>query len=353
MNIDNEEWLIKDGVLLEYRGNAKEVVIPNGVVSIGDDVFLNQGIEKVTLPEGLKIINSRAFENNKLSEIKLPRSLESIGRRAFTNNYINNLVIPRNVTMISNQAFIGNNRPKIEILSKNIKFGNDMPLGEIKELKIKAASNIGDFDGLFDFSVVTVDCADATEEQVNNAIKNFKIYNLTLENLNFSYNINEGLMHYYDMPIYIKHGECELKIVSNTLVQFDGTTEYLKIPEGVNRIGLEVLKNKGIKWIDLPSTLHNLGDFVLADNQIETLNIPEMLTFDMSYFARNPLKRVKALSKYHITLDSWKHSVKNIKDLYFKATCEVKRNNYDKEYDFGGGHLHIDCAGVDYKKIVD
>ena len=75
------------GVLIEYHGNDKKVVIPEGVKKISFGAFINNDkIEKVVFPEGLELIDECAFYGcSSLKDIVLPESLESIGRLAFGN----------------------------------------------------------------------------------------------------------------------------------------------------------------------------------------------------------------------------------------------------------------------------
>lgn len=57
-----EEFEIEDGELKRYLGCEKQVTIPKGVWSIGEDAFENcTFLKKVILPEGLEIIKRRAF----------------------------------------------------------------------------------------------------------------------------------------------------------------------------------------------------------------------------------------------------------------------------------------------------
>lgn len=37
--MENKDFIIEDGVLTQYTGNQKDVVIPNGVISIGANAF--------------------------------------------------------------------------------------------------------------------------------------------------------------------------------------------------------------------------------------------------------------------------------------------------------------------------
>ena len=58
----NSDFKIEDGVLIHYNGSDDEVVIPDGVTSIG----------------------ARAFEYcSNLTSITIPASVTSIGREAF------------------------------------------------------------------------------------------------------------------------------------------------------------------------------------------------------------------------------------------------------------------------------
>ena len=36
---NTNDFLIENGILTEYRGNKKDVVIPDGVTSIGEEAF--------------------------------------------------------------------------------------------------------------------------------------------------------------------------------------------------------------------------------------------------------------------------------------------------------------------------
>ena len=68
-----------------YSSRFSEVVIEEGVVSIGQQAFNNcSSIQSLTLPSTLKTISEKAFENcSGLLELTLPATIESIGNKAF------------------------------------------------------------------------------------------------------------------------------------------------------------------------------------------------------------------------------------------------------------------------------
>ncbi len=87
-NYQPDEFVITNGVLVQYNGNDSIVIIPNGVTEIGYGVFADKSMKSVILPEGLKIIGENAFLFcNNLTEITIPASVERIGPAAFLACY--------------------------------------------------------------------------------------------------------------------------------------------------------------------------------------------------------------------------------------------------------------------------
>ena len=57
-----DPFRIENGVLIQYTGKEEIVTVPDGVTSIGRNVFMSQlQIKKVILPEGLTTIGEGAF----------------------------------------------------------------------------------------------------------------------------------------------------------------------------------------------------------------------------------------------------------------------------------------------------
>ena len=94
-----------------YRHDElRSVVIPQGVVRIGNNAFANCSyIVSVELPDALQEIGGLAFMNcGRLEAIEIPRGVTKIGGHAFDNCWsLTEVVIPDNVTEIGNNAFAG------------------------------------------------------------------------------------------------------------------------------------------------------------------------------------------------------------------------------------------------------
>jgi hypothetical protein len=105
-----------EGVLVDYKGSKKDIVIPdetNGlpITAIADGVFRKKGLTSVTLPKGLVKIGKEAFAFNELTTLTIPKDVKFIGENAFASNALTNLTFPKNGaigTQISEGAFSSN-----------------------------------------------------------------------------------------------------------------------------------------------------------------------------------------------------------------------------------------------------
>ena len=103
------EFVIKNKVLIHYGGEDKDVVIPDGVTTIGKYAFTGQGITSVILPDSVKVIEERAFyECVRLSKVVMSKCAKFIGPRAFGYcRALKDIAIPDRIMEIGPDAFIG------------------------------------------------------------------------------------------------------------------------------------------------------------------------------------------------------------------------------------------------------
>ena len=101
---------INNGVLVKYTGKDKDVVIPDGVTSIGNEAFWGCGsLTSITLPDSVTSIDDWAFRCcSSLQSFSIPDGVTSIGNKAFEYcRDLQSVTIPDSVTSIGDSAFSG------------------------------------------------------------------------------------------------------------------------------------------------------------------------------------------------------------------------------------------------------
>ena len=81
---DLADFEIKNGVLIKYKGNSTNVVVPSCVTSIGESAFLYSKISEVTISDSVTTIGQNSFFGcYKLWKITIGSGVVSIGDNAF------------------------------------------------------------------------------------------------------------------------------------------------------------------------------------------------------------------------------------------------------------------------------
>ena len=150
ITITMDKFEIVNGELIHYKGCAKDVYVPEGVIKIGEAAFYGcKSLQFINLPRGLEIIGSNAFGRCiNLESITLPYGLKSIGNGVFMycsslksitlpesmtqiNNYLfsdcsnlESIAIPQNIKEIGCNVFDGCNNLKTIKVPKNLKIPN-------------------------------------------------------------------------------------------------------------------------------------------------------------------------------------------------------------------------------------
>ena len=102
----------------------KSVVLPEGLVSIGQKAFAGQDIplernklKYIEIPNSVKSIGSSAFSDTSLEEIVLPKDLIEISTSLFASTNLKRILLPPNLTKIGNYAFQSSKLTEIRLPS--------------------------------------------------------------------------------------------------------------------------------------------------------------------------------------------------------------------------------------------
>lgn len=101
------EFVIVDGVLVKYNGNAQDVVVPTTVNEIYLQSFAGSSIESITIPDSVKKIGARAFEDcRQLVSVVLPESIDTLENGTFLRCWnLTDIHLPQNLTSIKDGVF--------------------------------------------------------------------------------------------------------------------------------------------------------------------------------------------------------------------------------------------------------
>jgi hypothetical protein len=107
--VSETDFVVKDRVLVKYKGVERNVVIPPGldINRIGQRAFAGTSINSVVIPMGVGYVDERAFMGcSFLKTVRLPNTLISLGRRAFFNCFLLETInMPRSLVSIEDGVF--------------------------------------------------------------------------------------------------------------------------------------------------------------------------------------------------------------------------------------------------------
>lgn len=105
--IQNDEFVVVNNALIEYNGHSDKPVLPEGIVFIQNQVFIDSNLKEVYFPKSLRYIGSDAFAySKKLEHVDLNEGLEVIADRAFMNCYnLKNITLPSTLKCVERLAF--------------------------------------------------------------------------------------------------------------------------------------------------------------------------------------------------------------------------------------------------------
>lgn len=144
-----EDFVIEDGVLKEYKGNAEHLLLPEGIHTVGESAFqYNATLQSVVIPEGVHTIAKDAFNlcsnleavtlpstlkylggfgHAKMKKLQIPNGVEVIGYRAFSGcNELRELILPQSVIKIEDMAFASCGKAKNIYIPESVTQIDDM-----------------------------------------------------------------------------------------------------------------------------------------------------------------------------------------------------------------------------------
>lgn len=270
---DNAMYSSADGILFDknrtllicYPGGKSERSYTLGSgINIGAYAFFgNSNLEEVIIQEGIESIGESAFSTSWVKRIILPESIESIGRSAFSFcSSLESIVIPKGVKKIGMYAFFGCS--KMESIT--------IPKG-VEEIGAYAFYNCSKMKNIL------VDPGNAMYSSVDGVLFN------KAGNLLISYPSGRS-----DKSYRVPGGaDVEASAFSN-----NSSLEEVILIDGTKNIGERAFASSKLKKITLPKSLENIGrSAFFGCSDLEEITVPgNIQRIEDCVFAYSGVKKV-------------------------------------------------------------
>jgi hypothetical protein len=254
-DIPDDFVVISQGCLIAYKGEDKNVIVPDKVKLLSDGQFENSDIISISLPDTLEIIPIDAFSNCvDLKTVHLGKKITNISYKAFSNcSSLADINFENELIAIEDEAFINcTNLQKISIPASVI------------QIKSKAFYN----------------CNNLSEVNLANQ-------QITVDGTAF------------DDTMWLKNYKNDYVILPNgTLLRYIGKENTTTIPEDVKDISRYAFSGKnGLKKIVIPASLQHISEDAFASCEVTEIDIEEgVLSIDYDAFSSCE-KLLKLLSR--------------------------------------------------------
>lgn len=317
----DEEFVIKNGILVKYNGNRNYIKVPDGVIGIGSGVFYYKsnlkevvlpnsilfidynafsnctGLETINLPNGLQCIGAGAFEHcESINKIEIPSSVVEIGYKCFS--YMVNLKeikIPPYVSIIKERMFLNcQNLERIELPNSITEICTDAFSGchALREIRIpEGVKKMGDS--------VFWGCSNLEKLYLPSTIEELfagqlcyatNLQAIIVDKNNDNLVVVDGALYTKDMKKLIKCfiDKKEFTVregtvyISEYAFYYKKSLEKVNLPNTIKSIGLEAfLGCKSLKEIDLPYSLVSMGeDAFQCCSSLKKVYIPKEMKID-------------------------------------------------------------------------
>ena len=323
---NNKECLeIENNSVVKFNGNAKKVIIPEGIEIIKENAFSNaNSIKEIYFPKTLKLIENNAFsETNNIEKIyiedigkwcnivfKLPYSnpfCTSHATMMLNNKEVRDLTIS-NTESIKNYCFLGVNLENVEIGEGVKSLGSDLFSQGLKKIKLPSSINSIGYNIFGNNPSLIIEYNGTLKEW--NAIRKDRGWN-TINELKYKVvylkkttKTTSTDIDKEENIIDLNYKDLKFQAQGKKLISFDNCNNVtsVEIPKNIEIIGKDCFKNKEIKEISkMPKNLSVIeeGAFSynpkLLDINLSSTNVTEIK--DGAYQGDTGLTKVENLPK--------------------------------------------------------
>ncbi len=280
------------------KSNINQIIIEDGVTSIGDVAFSFCGITSIAIPDSVKSIGSCAFWGcDSLTNITIPDSVINIGEGAFREcDSLTSITIPDSVTSIGYGAFYScGDLTSITVSASNRSYSNDkygVLFNKNKtELICYPIGNMRTSYSIPD-SVTSIDdsafngCVNLTSITIPDSVTSIggytfsRCYSLTSVTIPDSItSIGGGAFNNCDSLTSITIPDSVTSIGDSAFYDCDSLTS-ITIPDSVTSIGDSAFYDcESLTNITIPDSIISISDYAFCDcESLINITIPDSVT---------------------------------------------------------------------------
>lgn len=255
-----------------------EIILPDGLITIGDHAFYNTNIYSVKIPNSTISIGYASFKScAKLVSVTLGENIVSIGNEAFYGtSLINELICHfKNIPSIGTNCFYSVLHEKISLYyPENTDYNEFITNTNLKNLfEIQFHEDKLDYDlGDWDIALVVISNENNTTLFNNSSteILNMQVDNVDLEDITQTYNFNDTKKEHI-VKFKFKESKIPNSIFSNVNIT------SCKINDRITEIGTSAFSNCEFMNIDnLPTSLITINNYAFQKVRLKHFNCPNV-----------------------------------------------------------------------------
>ena len=297
---------------------VKDVVIPEGVVTIGRGSFQGAQVTSLRLPSTLVLIDRDAFNNHQLTELTIPDNVETIGRSAFAivqeglkstlekvtfskklvkidntafrNCAIAEADIPASLTTLHKDAFKECTKGKVKLYTSNKKHIGSTT-GVVSEgtnhtviYNQIVGTGWSETDFTYDGTTVTGWSKKGNQTRLTN-------HNLVIPSINPA---GESITEIGEAAFRIPDDEW---VQGKDSVDSPNGMKTVVLPDTLTTIGAEAFRYNSLSDVEFPASVTTIGGSAFNSNKLTKLVLPDTIeTVESGAFSTNDIAEL-TLSK--------------------------------------------------------
>ncbi|HEY5041784.1 MAG TPA: leucine-rich repeat domain-containing protein [Verrucomicrobiae bacterium] len=241
------------------------VIIPNSVTGIGEGAFSCFYLTHVTIGSGLASIGDSVFDGcASLTSITIPNNITSIGPSAFGSSGLTSITIPSSVTNIGDNAFV----VCYNLASATIP-GSVISIGGNAFGSCRSLTSVTIFNGLISIGGDAFSASGLTSVTIPMSVTNIGpeafawCPNLTMINV-------DAQNSFYSSPGGVLFDKSLTKLIQYP----SGLNGGYTISNGVTSIAVEAFSTSGLTSVTIPNSVTNIGHDAFMDTPLTSVTIP-------------------------------------------------------------------------------